>query len=231
MKRQQDKQEIAQLLSKFMAGETSLAEEQVLAQYFRTHEVDEEWTEYKEMFSLFDNGEVDIELEAETAEHLDNSDSGKIRMLPKTVREKPKIIALKWLTAVAAACALLLLVFHFGRSAADITDCEDTKESRQEKKRSGKALACRGRTKAGMCRTEAGKHRTKAGNRRTKAGKHDTCQPFRRPRHDAWFPYIHGRPVSSGSSTGARHPFSRRTATSRNLNVNEQPLNTEPSES
>lgn len=113
MKRQYDKQEIAQLLSKFMAGETSLAEEQVLAQYFRTHEVDEEWTEYKEMFTLFDNGEVDIELESETSEHLNNGDSRKIRMLPKTVREKPKIVALKWLTAVAAACVLLLLVFHF----------------------------------------------------------------------------------------------------------------------
>ena len=61
MKKQCDKQEITQLLNKFMAGETSLAEEQVLAQYFRTHEVDEEWTEYKEMFALFDNGEVDIE--------------------------------------------------------------------------------------------------------------------------------------------------------------------------
>ena len=69
MKKQCDKQEITQLLNKFMAGETSLAEEQVLAQYFRTHEVDEEWTEYKEMFALFDNGEVDIALEAETSEN------------------------------------------------------------------------------------------------------------------------------------------------------------------
>ena len=64
MKRQNDKQEIAQLLEKFMAGETSVAEEQMLAQYFRTHEVGEEWTEYKEMFALFDRGEIDIELEA-----------------------------------------------------------------------------------------------------------------------------------------------------------------------
>ena len=40
MKNQIKKQEIAQLLSKFMAGETSVAEEEVLAQYFRTHEVD-----------------------------------------------------------------------------------------------------------------------------------------------------------------------------------------------
>ena len=115
MNRQYDKQEITQLLSKFMAGETSLAEEQELAQYFRTQEVDEEWTVYQEMFALFDNGEVDIELEAEMSEHLDNGDSGKIRMLPKTVREKPKIVALKWLTAVAA-CVLLLLIFHFGQN-------------------------------------------------------------------------------------------------------------------
>lgn len=118
MKRQYDKQEIAQLLNKFMAGETSLVEEQVVAQYFRTHEVDEEWTEYKEMFTLFDNGEVDIELEAETVERLNDSDSGMIRMLPKTVREKPKIVALRWLAAIAA-CALLLLIFHFSQKQVE----------------------------------------------------------------------------------------------------------------
>ena len=118
MKRQYDKQEIAQLLNKFMAGETSLAEEQELAQYFRTQEVDEEWTVYQEMFTLFDNGEVDIDMEIETFEHHDNGDSGKIRMLPKTVRENPKIVALKWLTAVAA-CVLLLLIFHFRQNQAE----------------------------------------------------------------------------------------------------------------
>ena len=109
MKRQNDKQEIAQLLSKFMAGETSVAEEQMLAQYFRTHEVDEEWTEYKEMFALFDSGEVDVELKADTSEQLNNGDGGKIRMLPKAVREKPKIVFLRRLTA--AACVLLLIGF------------------------------------------------------------------------------------------------------------------------
>lgn len=109
MKRQNDKQEIAQLLEKFMAGETSVAEEQMLAQYFRTHEVSEDWVEYKEMFALFDSGEVDIELEADTPEQLNNCDGGKIRMLPKAVREKPKIVAIRWLTA--AACVLLLIGF------------------------------------------------------------------------------------------------------------------------
>ena len=66
MKKTYNKQEIAQLLDKFMAGETSLNEEQMLATYFRTHEVDEEWKEYKEMFALFDSGQVDIERPTQT---------------------------------------------------------------------------------------------------------------------------------------------------------------------
>ena len=45
MNNQIDKQQIAQLLTKFMAGETNVAEEQELAKYFRTHEVDDEWKE------------------------------------------------------------------------------------------------------------------------------------------------------------------------------------------
>ena len=119
MKQQYEKQEIAQLLSKFMAGETSVAEEDVLAQYFRTHEVDEEWAEYKEMFTLFDNGEVDIELEDETSAPLINDDSEKIKMLPKAVREKPKIVALRWLMVGIAASIVLLVAFHLGRSTIE----------------------------------------------------------------------------------------------------------------
>ena len=119
MKQQYEKQKIAQLLSKFMAGETSVAEEEVLAQYFRTHEVDEEWAEYKEMFTLFDNGEVDIELEDETSAPLINDDSEKIKMLPKAVREKPKIVALRWLMAGIAASIVLLVAFHLGRSTIE----------------------------------------------------------------------------------------------------------------
>jgi hypothetical protein len=119
MKQQYDKQEIAQLLSKFMAGETSVAEEEALAQYFRTHEVDDEWAEYKEMFALFDNGQVDIEPEADTSDSLSGTNSAKIRMLPKTVREKPKIFALRWFMAGIAASIALLVVFHLGRSTAE----------------------------------------------------------------------------------------------------------------
>ena len=119
MIQQYNKQEISQLLSKFMAGETSIAEEEALAQYFRIHEVDDEWAEYKEMFALFDNGQVDIELDADTSDSLSSSDSAKIRMLPKTVREKPKIKTLRWLMVGIAASIALLVVFHLGRSTAE----------------------------------------------------------------------------------------------------------------
>ena len=119
MKQQYDKQEIAQLLSKFMAGETSIAEEEVLAQYFRTHEVDDEWAEYKEMFALFDNGQVDIEPKAETSKQLNITDSDKLPKQPRTVKEKPKIVTLRWLIAGIAASIALLLVFYLGRSTAE----------------------------------------------------------------------------------------------------------------
>lgn len=92
MRIQNDKQQIAQLLSKFMAGETSLAEERLLAQYFRTHDVGEEWAEYKQMFALFDSGEVDIEVKA-----------------------KPKLAALRWIVAAVAASVLLLLALRLGQ--------------------------------------------------------------------------------------------------------------------
>lgn len=112
MKRQYDKQEITRILGKFMTGETSLEEEQMLAQYFRTHEVDDEWQEYKEMFALFDNGEVDIEADDASNQSFD-ADNEKIKMLPKAVNEKPKIIPIWWLTAGIAASVLLLLALHY----------------------------------------------------------------------------------------------------------------------
>ncbi|MBO4811885.1 MAG: hypothetical protein J5552_10055 [Prevotella sp.] len=119
MKQQYDKQEIAHLLSKFMAGETSVAEEEVLAQYFRTHEVDEDWAEYKEMFAMFDNGQVDIEPEADTNSQRPIANSQKPESVPLAVKEKPKIVTLRWLMAGIAASIALLLVFYLGRSTAE----------------------------------------------------------------------------------------------------------------
>ena len=112
MKRQYDKQEITRILGKFMTGETSLEEEQILAQYFRTHEVGDEWQEYKEMFALFDSGEVDVELD-DTSNQIFNDGNEKIKMLSKAVIEKPKIISIRWLVTGIAASVLLLLAFHY----------------------------------------------------------------------------------------------------------------------
>lgn len=112
MKRQYDKQEITRILGKFMTGETSLEEEQMLAQYFRTHEVDDEWQEYKEMFALFDNGEVDIEADDGSNQAFDD-DNEKVKILPKVANEKPKIIPIRWLMAGIAASILLLLALHY----------------------------------------------------------------------------------------------------------------------
>jgi hypothetical protein len=120
MKQLYEKQEIAQLLSKFMAGETSVAEEEVLAQYFRTHEVDEEWAEYKEMFTLFDNGEVDIEPGIQNVQRsMFNVQREKLPKQPKAVREKPKIVTLRWLMVGIAASIVLLVAFHLGRSTIE----------------------------------------------------------------------------------------------------------------
>ena len=112
MKHQYDIQQIAQLIEKFMAGTTSIAEEDVLAQYFRTHEVNEEWTVYKEMFALFDAGEVDIEVEAETAEQAANEQSLEVQMPTTDIPKRAKIVSLRWAASAVAACMLLLLTFH-----------------------------------------------------------------------------------------------------------------------
>lgn len=49
-------QQIQDLLDKFMNGLTSLEEEAALGDYFRTHEVPQEWEDYRLMFGYFDRG-------------------------------------------------------------------------------------------------------------------------------------------------------------------------------
>ena len=110
MNRIYDKQEIARMLDKFMAGETSLNEEQMLAEYFRTNEVGDEWQEYKEMFALFDSGKVDIEPETEVAQPV-NISEGKVKTLPKDVNTKPKIL-IRWMMTGIAASILFIIGFY-----------------------------------------------------------------------------------------------------------------------
>lgn len=48
--------DIKKLIERFMAGQTSVEEEDMLAEYFRNNEVDDELKAYKEMFGWFDKG-------------------------------------------------------------------------------------------------------------------------------------------------------------------------------
>ena len=51
-----DKQYIEQLLNKFLEGESTIAEEEILARYFATHTVDSNCEPYKQMFAYFESG-------------------------------------------------------------------------------------------------------------------------------------------------------------------------------
>ena len=51
-----DKQYIEQLLNRFLEGESTIAEEEILARYFATHKVDSEWEPYKKLFAYFESG-------------------------------------------------------------------------------------------------------------------------------------------------------------------------------
>ena len=49
-------QQIEALLDKFMDGQTTVEEEALLADYFRSADVPAEWEDYRVMFDYFDNG-------------------------------------------------------------------------------------------------------------------------------------------------------------------------------
>ena len=49
-------EDIQKLIERFMAGLTSIDEENRLAEYFRTNDVPDEWADYKHIFAWFDSG-------------------------------------------------------------------------------------------------------------------------------------------------------------------------------
>lgn len=93
------KNDIQQLLDRFMNGTTTLDEERRLADYFRTAAVPDEWRAYKDMFAYFDAG---MPAEATVA---DASENDAPREKPHT--EKPRSTAIVRWWAVAAAIVLL----------------------------------------------------------------------------------------------------------------------------
>ena len=61
MKKAYTKEYISHLLCRFMNGETTLDEERMLEEYFRTEKhIPEDWADYKEMFAYFESGMTDM---------------------------------------------------------------------------------------------------------------------------------------------------------------------------
>jgi hypothetical protein len=106
---------INQLIERFMQGETTPAEEKRLAQWFRTHEVPDEWEPYKAMFAWLDAGmpQSDGLLKDATPEMPDNTSEAQKAPIPST---SPLIVHLWsghrrwWLSGVAAAAVAFLIL-------------------------------------------------------------------------------------------------------------------------
>ncbi len=105
--------DIQTLIKRFMAGQTSIEEEDLLAEYFRTHDVGEDLQPYKEMFAWFDQG---MPLgrgqgDEETSQRGDKSTRGQANEGTRT-QDKPRIShKLRYLfTAAAAAIAMLFVL-------------------------------------------------------------------------------------------------------------------------
>ena len=86
-------QQIKALLDKFMDGQTTVEEEALLADYFRSGDVPAEWEDYRLMFSYFDHG-----MEGD---------------LVPVEQQRPKLIRLigrRWWGIAAAACITAAIV-------------------------------------------------------------------------------------------------------------------------
>lgn len=84
---------IEQLIKRFLDGQTTVEEESRIAEYFRTHDVEDEWKAYKDMFAWFDDG---MPIQQETEKHKTRNS------------KKAKIIA--FAMAAAAAIAALIII-------------------------------------------------------------------------------------------------------------------------
>ena len=105
-----EKRHIATLLNRFLEGESTLAEEEQLVQYFATHSVDREWEPYKQMFAYFDSGMDDM-----------------------SCASKPKIVMMPWRSVIGIAASVAIAVgiglsaiyFNFRNGDQDVPEIAD----------------------------------------------------------------------------------------------------------
>ena len=105
------------MLSHFMEGTSSLEEEAMLADYFRTHDVKDEWREYKEMFAMFDAGCAEVN----DAPH---SEDDALAEMPKVVELKPKVALWRGIGIAASIAVVVSLGFIWQGRQADVEQAQ-----------------------------------------------------------------------------------------------------------
>lgn len=132
-----NEEKIQMLLNRFMAGETSIDEEQTLAQYFREGDVKAEWADYKAMFNYFDAGMP-----------LDDKQQPLTMNGEKRLKRRKKSIRYTLVAALsAAALVALLLTFALpNRKTSDEEMLADSQKTQTEtvatpQKETGKTTA------------------------------------------------------------------------------------------
>lgn len=129
MQKQYSNHQIDELLERFMQGETSLDEEQLLADYFRSADnIPAQWEPYRTMFRYFDEG-MPLEPPHQNAAHGATSDALKMPLnaleMPLNALETPsntlemplaaprlsvrRVLHSKWGRVLLAAALVLLL--------------------------------------------------------------------------------------------------------------------------
>ena len=99
-----DKQYIEQLLNRFLEGESTIAEEEILARYFATHTVDSNWEPYKQMFAYFESG-----MNEEVATKPASTDIIKIDWL--------KVMGMAASVAIMLGIGVTALIYNYSKPA------------------------------------------------------------------------------------------------------------------
>jgi len=101
-----DKQERLTLIERYLEADTTVQEEQMLAEYYATHRPDADEEQVATLIRM-SYSEADASLMADTTEF------DRI-----TVRRKPVQMILRWSSVAAAAIVLLLVCLHIGKPAS-----------------------------------------------------------------------------------------------------------------
>lgn len=103
--------DIQRLIDRFMSGQSTLGEEERLAQYFRTHDVPEEWADYKAMFAYFDAG---MPVDGQAAPGPADGKATVVALTPWWRK------AARWAAAAVVMTAVGLTALHLGHTGGGI---------------------------------------------------------------------------------------------------------------